>query len=318
MSRERIRRLLTGAFLFLAFCGSASAQCIQNGRAISTWSLSVAALDASAAPGTVLRSQTYNAGGGNLSCTPYRVTSYVETVSPTTSINGVYWRVSRNGTVVSQNNAATVTTFSASPNATYYATPAPYPTVWLLELVRGTGPISSATGQIAFPFLSGTYTTTDPVNRNPWHLDVRGTTQAFTLANSTCTVSTPSISISLGNVGGSTFGNVGSTSPVSAAQNISLSCRGFPTVRMTLQGTQATGAPNTVLAVTGGTGTAQGVGVQLLHNRATVLTINSPLTLSTATPTGNLNVPIAARYYRTGTVVAGRANASPTLRFDYN
>jgi len=87
---------------------------------------------------------------------------------------------------------------------------------------------------------------------------------------------------------------------------------------MTLQGTQATGAPNTVLAVTGGTGTAQGVGVQLLHNRATVLTINSPLTLSTATPTGNLNVPIAARYYRTGTVVAGRANASPTLRFDYN
>jgi len=87
---------------------------------------------------------------------------------------------------------------------------------------------------------------------------------------------------------------------------------------MTLNGTQATGGPNTVLALTAGTGVAQGVGVQLLHNRTTVLTIGTALSLSGAAADGDMNVPIAARYYRTGAVTAGRANASPTLRFDYN
>ncbi len=142
----------------------------------------------------------------------------------------------------------------------------------------------------------------------------------FTRQTPTCTVNTGSVNIPLGNVAGSSFGGVGSFSTTSAAQNIALSCSYSPRVRMTLQGTQAAGGPNTTVALTGagGAGVAQGIGVQILYG-------GNPLVVNSATPTvvsaaagATLNVPIAARYYRTGTVTAGRANASPTLRFDYN
>ena len=138
--------------------------------------------------------------------------------------------------------------------------------------------------------------------------------------NRTCTVNTGSINIPLGNVAGSSFANVGSVSPTSAAQNIGLTCTASPRVRMTLQGTQAAGGPNTTVALTGagGAGVAQGIGVQILYS-GTPLVVNSgtPTVVSTAAG-ATLNVPVNARYYRIGTVTAGRANASPTLRFDYN
>ena len=88
---------------------------------------------------------------------------------------------------------------------------------------------------------------------------------------------------------------------------------------MTLQGTPVTGTTN-VLPLTGaGTaGVAQGIGVQLLYNGSSVLTVGTALSLTTAAPTGTLNVPVAARYYRTGNVTAGRANVAATVRFDYN
>ncbi|CAJ0822637.1 fimbrial protein [Ralstonia flaminis] len=140
------------------------------------------------------------------------------------------------------------------------------------------------------------------------------------IAAPTCTVNNTSITIPLGNVSGGSFSNVGSRSTASGTQNIALTCTGSPRVRMTLQGTQAAGGPNTAVALTGagGAGVAQGIGVEVLYG-------GNPLVVNSATPTvvsaaagATLNVPIAARYYRTGTVTAGRANASPTLRFDYD
>lgn len=149
---------------------------------------------------------------------------------------------------------------------------------------------------------------------------IYGCAQSFTQATPTCTVNTGSVTIPLGNVAGGSFGSVGSVSTTSAAQNIALTCAYAPRVRMTLQGTQAAGGPNTTVALTGagGAGVAQGIGVQILYG-------GNPLVVNSATPTvvstaagATLNVPVAARYYRTAAVTAGRANASPTLRFDYN
>ena len=136
--------------------------------------------------------------------------------------------------------------------------------------------------------------------------------------NSTCTVNTAAITIPLGNVQATSFGTVGATFPTagSAPQNISLSCTATPSVSMTLQGTPITNVPNTVQALTAGTNTAQGIGVQLLYNNA-ALARGAPVVVSTAAG-ATLSVPVAARYYRFGNVTAGTANATATLRFDYN
>lgn len=306
--------LLMGMFVLLGFCGSASAQlCTYNGSQVVSWRLNVGALDASAAPNTVLyTSNSISVGGQNMTCTnSARVTGYRETLTGSgTGVTGVVWRVTRNGTAVAAGGG-----FSASPNAASYVAPA---ATWVAQLVRTTGPITSASGNLSYPTVVSSWTTTDPFTGNPPGIGIRDAATRVTVSNSTCDVRTSSISIPLNNVAASTFANVGSTSTISAAQNITLNCKGAPSVRMTLNGTQATGGPNTVLALTAGTGVAQGVGVQLLHNRTTVLTIGTALSLSGAAADGDMNVPIAARYYRTGAVTAGRANASPTLRFDYN
>ncbi len=319
VTRGCVQQWLVGAFLVLIGMGAASAQCVQNGRGDFNWSINTSSLDASAASGTVLASQTINVGGGNLICGPtYRVSTYTETVSPTTGgATGVYWRVSRNGTVVSSNNASLVTAFSASPNTGTYTVPSP--TAWRLELIRSTGAITAPSGSISLPTVRGVYSTTDPVNTAPYFFFINGGRQPISASNSTCTVSTTSASIDLGNVAASAFGSVGSTSTTSGTQNLSLSCAGFPSVSMTLQGTAVSGTTN-VLPLTGaGTaGVAQGIGVQILYNGSTVLTVGTALSLTTAAPTGTLNVPMAARYYRTGNVTAGRANVAATVQFGYN
>lgn len=132
----------------------------------------------------------------------------------------------------------------------------------------------------------------------------------------TCTVDTPAIAIPLGDVQASSLGTVGATSPISPTQNVALSCMGSPSVSMTLQGSQASGAPDSVLALKGEASVAKGIGVQLLY-RNNPLAINTALNLTTVAP-GKLNVPIAARYYRIGDMEAGLANAAATLRFTYN
>lgn len=66
----------------------------------------------------------------------------------------------------------------------------------------------------------------------------------------------------------------------------------------------------------GNTGTAKGVGVQLLYN-GTPLAMNSRLLLKQSAG-GVETLPLTARYYQTlGTVQSGTANASATLNLTY-
>jgi type 1 fimbria pilin len=133
----------------------------------------------------------------------------------------------------------------------------------------------------------------------------------------TCSVSTSSVTINLGNVAASSFATVGSNSTTSGTQNVTLSCQNSPIVTMALQGTRASAAaPAYVVALTPGTGVAQGVGVEVLYNN-NPLTLGSGVTVSSSAGS-TLTIPVAARYYRTGDITAGRANAAPTLQFTYN
>jgi major type 1 subunit fimbrin (pilin) len=67
-----------------------------------------------------------------------------------------------------------------------------------------------------------------------------------------------------------------------------------------------------VAAITGGTGAAQGVGIQLYKSDGTVFPLNTTMSLSNfnSTAGGDYSVPLTARYYRTGTIVPGTANAT--------
>lgn len=131
----------------------------------------------------------------------------------------------------------------------------------------------------------------------------------------TCNVTTSSVAIALGSVNPNSMPSVGSTSPTSSTQNVSLNCSGNPSVAMTMSGTAASGY-NNVLALAPGTGVAAGAGVQLIYN-SNPLVFNQSYSITSSAPS-TLTVPIAARYYRTGTLSPGPANANATLNFSYN
>ena len=133
-----------------------------------------------------------------------------------------------------------------------------------------------------------------------------------------CSISTPNISVPLGDVEGKLLTGVGTT--VADKQfNIGLNCDSDARVNVTLQGTQNPDTSNTsVLALTnaGNAGTANGVGVQLLYNGAP-LTLNNRIILKTSSG-GQESLPFVARYFQTKNPVSpGQANATATLNLTY-
>ncbi|HTV87246.1 MAG TPA: fimbrial protein [Dyella sp.] len=137
----------------------------------------------------------------------------------------------------------------------------------------------------------------------------------------TCNVTGGSTTtINLGNVSVSAFSGAGTTSPISAPQNIVLTCTSSPGITMTMTGTQAPSGPNTTLALTGTTGIATGVGVQILNNGTGTPTTPLVLGASNTIPTGaTVTIPVAARYYAiNATPGAGTANSTATLTFRFN
>ncbi|HET7332940.1 fimbrial protein [Dyella sp.] len=151
--------------------------------------------------------------------------------------------------------------------------------------------------------------------QTPWFLG----TGSVAAPTPTCSISAGSaITLNVGNVRASSLPNVGSFSSTSAQQNIVLSCQNSPNVVMTVNGTTVNGYTD-VLALSSAS-TAAGVGAQLLYNgSSTPYTIGSGGATRIATAAGGtVTVPFAARYYRTGDLSPGTANATATVQFTYN
>ena len=136
-----------------------------------------------------------------------------------------------------------------------------------------------------------------------------------------CSITTPQLTFPIGDISAATFGSTVGTTPTGAqnTQNLGLNCDPGANVNVSLSGIQNPDVATTsVLALTGhgNTGTAKGVGVQLLYN-GTPLTLNARLPLSVAAG-GQQAFPLTARYYQTQTTVEpGTANASATLNLTY-
>lgn len=97
-------------------------------------------------------------------------------------------------------------------------------------------------------------------------------------------------------------------------QSLNLTCDEDTTVYMTISGTSVADNPTVIQ----NTGTAQGVGLQLLD----VTNNNTPVTLGerwkVISQTGtSAAIPLAAQYIRTGAVTSGTVTASVTYTLDY-
>ncbi|MGP2543561.1 fimbrial protein [Yersinia sp. 2541 StPb PI] len=133
-----------------------------------------------------------------------------------------------------------------------------------------------------------------------------------------CSLTTPTISVSLGNVYAADFTGVGTTKG-DKEFNLGLNCAAGTKVNVALAGTQNADTVNTsVLALTGAgsAGVAKGIGAQILYNN-TPLNIGSKLLLKESAG-GIETFPFKARYYQTLTSISpGTANATATLSITY-
>jgi type 1 fimbria pilin len=151
-----------------------------------------------------------------------------------------------------------------------------------------------------------------------WATEVPINVSALTITVLACTLSTPSISVPLGNVQAGLFTGVGSTLGTKSF-NLGLNCNAGTNVNVSISGTQNTDTANTSVLALSGAGNAdvaKGVGAQILYNNAP-LKIGENLLLKTSTG-GVETFGFQARYFQTlATVMPGKANASATLNITY-
>lgn len=222
-----------------------------------------------------------------------------------TNVSGIGIRLSSNAYFENPSN-----TLSYSAQTSYV--------VWYggwVELVV-TGPVSSGAltpGPIGAVTLQGS----DGIYRDGLTVQLTG----GTINALACTITTPQLTFPIGDISAAAFGSVVGTTPAVAqnTQNLGLNCSAGTNISVSLSGIQNPDSANTsVMALTGqgNSGTAKGVGVQLLYN-GSPLTLNSRLLLKQSAG-GQETLPLTARYFQTLTSVeSGSANASATLNLTY-
>lgn len=176
----------------------------------------------------------------------------------------------------------------------------------------GTGAVSS--GTVANQRIGAGVTTIAGIDDTEAPININ----SFKVTALACSLTSTSINVPLGDVLVSKFTAAGATTG-DKSFDLGLSCDKDAKINVSLAGTQNADTSNTsVLALTsaGQTGTATGVGVQLLYG-GTPLKINANLLLKTSVG-GKETLPLTARYFQTKTTVGtGQANSSATLNITY-
>jgi type 1 fimbria pilin len=150
----------------------------------------------------------------------------------------------------------------------------------------------------------------------------------FNVAVPTCTVTTPNITVPMGSIPVSDFSAGVGTITASKAFNIALNCSGgvtnsYTNVYITL--TDATNPANVTNTLPlNPSSTAGGVGIQVLKGGTPVMfgpdssvSGNPNQWFAGAAANEVFNIPLSARYIRTGTVTPGSANGSATFTMSY-
>lgn len=141
---------------------------------------------------------------------------------------------------------------------------------------------------------------------------------AFSVTTLACSLSNTVISVPMGTVEKRAFRGQG-TWPGDAntrSFTVPLNCNAGTRVNVQIDGS-AQNASQGVLNLTGGSGSASGVGIQLLYN-GSPLPLATPILTGTASSEGAYSIPLQARYYQTSSnITPGAANASATFTLTY-
>jgi type 1 fimbria pilin len=133
-----------------------------------------------------------------------------------------------------------------------------------------------------------------------------------------CTIAVDPTVVTLPTVMASNFGGVNSTTGQTPFA-VQLTCSASSNLSITLAtGAAATGVSGTgVIAPTGGTGMAHGIGVQILDRNAQPITFGTSISAGT-TSSGAYSIPFYARYYQTASAVSGgQVSATATYTLTY-
>lgn len=192
-------------------------------------------------------------------------------------------------------------------------------TTLTVEWVKLAGPNEPMeTGSMRSTMVSMAYQPTNTTANYPISSPTFG--RATKLIPQVCTLTTTSLNYEMGTLNASEFGSaVGFNPAKTATQNLGLSCVAGTNVYATLSATQHPDVADTsvfALSGQGSTGTASGVGMQLMYNGQPLKIGESLLLKSTAGASESL--PLTARYYQTKPVVMpGEANALAVLNITY-
>jgi type 1 fimbria pilin len=138
-----------------------------------------------------------------------------------------------------------------------------------------------------------------------------------------CTVQNTSVTVNMPTVSPTAFPAAGSTAGQTRF-NISLNCSGPTAIAMTLTDATQPGNTGSNLSLASGS-SATGVAYQILYNGtpmsygpdSAVAGNLHQFNVGTVTGASGIQVPLAARYIRTGTVTPGPANAIATFTMSY-
>lgn len=187
-----------------------------------------------------------------------------------------------------------------------------------------TGPIASgASNFVTVPSVAIGYSTSDQSgywNQAPLYTGAA----SGVLTHATCSVNQSNVSVSLPAADTHNFASgIGSTAWAQSFA-LSLSCSTGATVLITLTDSVSPSNRSTSLQLTADS-TAKGIGIQLLNSSGTPVAFgadsaapgNANQWAVGASPNGTLQIPLTARYVRTGTVSAGSVKALATFTMSY-
>ncbi|WP_205969124.1 fimbrial protein [Paraburkholderia sp. Tr-20389] len=218
-----------------------------------------------------------------------------------------------------QNGSITLScTFSGPLGGPYIQ----YPVMITATLVV-TGPIASGASTLSSaPSIAVSFTTID--TGGPWsQTPAYSGSASGVLTHATCSVNQTNVAVSMPTADTRAFNAVGA---VAAPQpfSLSLSCSAGATVLITLTDSVNPANRSTSLQLTADS-TAQGMGVQVLNSGGTPVAFgpdsatpgNTNQWTVGASPNGALQIPLTARYVRTGSVSAGTVKALATFTLSY-
>ncbi|WP_241627649.1 fimbrial protein, partial [Rosenbergiella epipactidis] len=140
----------------------------------------------------------------------------------------------------------------------------------------------------------------------------------FPITTSGCIVNNTALTVPMGNVLASNFHGI-NTWPGDANTkkfSIPLDCSAGTKVALQMDG-NVQNATQGVIKLNSGSGSATGVGIQLLYNNAP-LQLSTPIDAGSTSSDGEYDIPLQARYYQIASnITPGTANGTATFTLTY-